>query len=63
MSGLPNPLTYTEVQAWSQLSRVKLETFEVEILMGIDDRFVSEQRAQRAKDDSKKPETPNKRGK
>lgn len=61
MSGLPNPLAYSEIEAWARLKRIRLETFEVDILTGIDDRFVAEQRAQRAKDDE--PKTPTKRGK
>lgn len=39
-SGVPQPLSSFEILSWAALNRVRLQTFEVDLLTALDDTFV-----------------------
>lgn len=59
-SGTPQPLSYSEVEAWTRLNRVRLQTFEVDLLFGLDDVFLqvkAKEMLEKSQREEKKPVT------
>jgi hypothetical protein len=54
------PIPWTEIQAWAELSRLRPKMWEIEILVGLDDLWLSIQNKKNVTlDDLKGNDTPN----